>query len=279
MAPPTTRPSTRLGGSLGLRLLSAVVVLPLLGLVIWAGFPWAIFLAGLVVILGLREFYGLIAVVGYKPVFWAGFLWGIALVGAGASGDGGLALMAVGVGAMVLLVFTLARGGVVQGARAWLHTSAGMLAVGLPLMTAAFLRHGEHGMEWLVLCFLAAFATDTSAYGVGRLLGRHRMAPGVSPGKTWEGAAGGAVGGVGATMGLLALLGLPWVAWAAVALGAGISLAAQVGDLAESRLKRLSGVKDSGRLIPGHGGLLDRLDSLVLVFPLVYYVAMFWPEG
>jgi phosphatidate cytidylyltransferase len=82
-----------------------------------------------------------------------------------------------------------------------------------------------------------------------------------------------------ATVFLVVVLGLPLVAWATVALGAGIGLAAQVGDLVESKLKRLAGKKESGTLIPGHGGLLDRTDSLVLVLPLVYYVAMVWPEG
>ena len=104
------------------------------------------------------------------------------------------------------------------------------------------------------------------------------MAPTLSPGKTWEGAAGALLAGVGATIGLVLLLEpLASVLWAAAALGAGVGIVSQAGDLLESKLKRLAGAKDSGALVPGHGGLLDRLDSLVPVFPLVYYASRVWP--
>jgi phosphatidate cytidylyltransferase len=104
------------------------------------------------------------------------------------------------------------------------------------------------------------------------------MASRISPGKTWEGAVGGLVAGVAATIALVALLdGLPTVWWAASLLGLAIGSISQVGDLAESKLKRMASVKNSGKLIPGHGGLLDRLDSLVLIFPLVYVASRMWP--
>ena len=111
-------------------------------------------------------------------------------------------------------------------------------------------------------------------------MGRHKMAPRISPGKTWEGAAGGLVAGTGATVALVAVLGPIETALAAAALlGAGIAIAGQAGDLAESWLKRLAGAKDSGTLIPGHGGILDRMDSLFPVFPLVYAASRLWPTG
>ncbi|MCH7483458.1 MAG: phosphatidate cytidylyltransferase [Chloroflexi bacterium] len=128
--------------------------------------------------------------------------------------------------------------------------------------------------------FTLTFATDTGAYAVGKLVGRHKMAPRISPGKTWEGAAGGLVAGTGATVALVAVLGPIETALAAAALlGAGIAIAGQAGDLAESWLKRLAGAKDSGTLIPGHGGILDRMDSLFPVFPLVYAASRLWPTG
>ena len=265
--------------SLGQRLLSAAVALPVLGVVVWAGTPWIAVVAALAAIWGLRELYSMFRAAGYRPIPWAGILLGVGLLAAAALNSGVLVLLVLGSGVGLLLALALLLQGRGRGPGAWLATMMGAAGVGLPLATALLLRHRDDGMEWLLLGLFAVFATDTTAYAVGRLVGRRPMAPRISPGKTWEGAAGGFAGGVGATVGLVALLGLPFTAWATVALGAGITVAAQVGDLAESRLKRLAGVKDAGVLIPGHGGLLDRMDSLVLVFPLVYYVAMVWPTA
>src|SRR5205085_1718779 len=106
-----------------------------------------------------------------------------------------------------------------------------------------------------------------------RLLGRHKLAPRISPGKTVEGAAGGLVAGAVAAWALNRLLGLDQADAGMLLLGAGAAVAGQFGDLAESLLKRTAGVKDMSNLLPGHGGVLDRLDSLLFVAPLVYYAA------
>ena len=154
---------------------------------------------------------------------------------------------------------------------------AGVAYVVLPFAALVSLRLGDAGLQWTALAFLVTFATDTSAYAVGRAVGRRKLAPSISPGKTWEGAVGGLVGAAAAAVALVALLSdvesrlLP-----AIALGLGIGIVAQAGDLLESKVKRMADAKDSGRLIPGHGGLLDRLDSLVPVFPLVYYASWVW---
>ncbi|MDX1546847.1 MAG: phosphatidate cytidylyltransferase, partial [Rhodothermales bacterium] len=118
--------------------------------------------------------------------------------------------------------------------------------------------------------FLLIWATDTFAYYVGKNLGRHKLAPLISPKKTWEGAVGGAVGAllVAVVLKLTLLAFLAWPHVVAMALICGI--VSQIGDLAESRLKRSVGAKDSGTLLPGHGGLLDRFDALLLAVPLVY---------
>ncbi|MDE2778896.1 MAG: phosphatidate cytidylyltransferase [Chloroflexota bacterium] len=141
----------------------------------------------------------------------------------------------------------------------------------------------EVGRNWLLFALLANFATDTGAFLVGRALGRHRMAPVTSPNKTWEGAAGGFLFALLASVLLdrtLNLgLGATWWEgawnvwnWQPVLIGATVGVASQLGDLAESRLKRLSRLKDSGNLMPGHGGILDRLDSLLFTIPTVYYL-------
>lgn len=134
------------------------------------------------------------------------------------------------------------------------------------------------GRNWALFALLTTFATDTGAYLTGRAVGRHPLAPGISPNKTWEGAGGGFAAAIAAALLLdqFLNLGLPRESWnwQLSLIGATVGIAAQAGDLLESRLKRLSRVKDAGSLLPGHGGLLDRLDSLLLTIPAVYYLAV-----
>lgn len=154
---------------------------------------------------------------------------------------------------------------------------AAVAYVALPFAALIALRLDGAGLQWTALAFLVTFATDTSAYAVGRAVGRSKLAPSISPGKTWEGAVGGLVGAAAAAAALVAILdGIESRLLPAITLGLGVGVVAQAGDLLESKVKRLADAKDSGRLIPGHGGLLDRLDSLLPVFPLVYVVAQAW---
>jgi phosphatidate cytidylyltransferase len=148
--------------------------------------------------------------------------------------------------------------------------------VGFLLAHALALRQldggADQGRDWLLFALLVTFATDTGAFFTGRAVGRHRMAPTVSPGKTWEGAFGGFACAVGVALALEPLLGLEVPLWQAALIGAAVGLLAQAGDLAESRLKRAARVKDTGGILPGHGGVLDRLDSIVFTVPVVYYL-------
>ena len=142
--------------------------------------------------------------------------------------------------------------------------------LGLSLYYALQLRFLEDGREWTLLLLLVVFATDTSAYLVGRAIGRTPLAPTISPNKTREGAVAGLIGAVAASVMANSILGLDAIMWEVAALGAVIGVLGQLGDLAESRLKRKAGVKDSGWLIPGHGGILDRLDSILYVLPAAH---------
>lgn len=129
------------------------------------------------------------------------------------------------------------------------------------------------GYQYILLLLVLVWATDTGAFIVGRLVGRRPLAPDISPKKTLEGGAAGLV-----TAGLLAAALSSWIGLdlaAAIAVGLIVSVFAQVGDLAESLAKRAAGVKDSGALFPGHGGLLDRIDSLIFAAPALYYVLIF----
>ena len=128
----------------------------------------------------------------------------------------------------------------------------------------------ETGCWWLLLAILAVYAADTGAYAVGRVFGKHRMAPRISPGKTWEGTAGGVLFAVIAAVVLGVLFPLRLEIWHLVIIGVILGAVSPIGDLLESKLKRLADAKDSGNLFPGHGGMLDRLDSLLPSLIVVY---------
>lgn len=264
------------GGGLAPRLLTAAVGLPLLALVLWAGNPFVAIVAIAAAVIALREVLGLAAKAGAAPVARAGAAAGAITVAAAAL-DGALAAVLFGAGLLVVLGAALYRAHAVAALRAFLATSGCAAWVALPLAALVLLRDRPTGLEWAAVAFLAVFATDTCAYFAGKAFGRRRMAPGISPGKTWEGAAGGLAGGLLATAALIALLETPFHAGAVVGLGLAVGVLSQAGDLLESKIKRLADAKDSGALFPGHGGLLDRLDSLLPVFPLVYYAAAVWP--
>ncbi|MCE5284750.1 MAG: phosphatidate cytidylyltransferase [Pelosinus sp.] len=127
------------------------------------------------------------------------------------------------------------------------------------------------GAAYMWLAFIGTWSSDTLAYFVGSQLGRHKLCPAISPGKTVEGAVGGLLGSIIGTTVFSAVLKLPLVH--AIMLGILVGLAAQLGDLTESSIKRFAGVKDSGQLLPGHGGVLDRFDSILFAVPVVYYYA------
>ncbi len=147
-----------------------------------------------------------------------------------------------------------------------------VLYVGVPGGYWLLLRGLDDGELWVAVGLATTFAADTGAYAVGRLIGRHRLAPALSPGKTWEGAAGGLVAGAGAAFAAIALLDTGAGANVAWAVAAGLPAAAIAGDLVESAIKRRAGVKDMSQVVPGHGGLLDRMDSLLFTGPLLYWL-------
>jgi len=191
-------------------------------------------------------------------------------------------LALVGVVVVGLAVVALARRDPLDGFAAWWATACGAVYVGL-LGAAASLSVAPAGpatdpawgeRRWILVLLAGVWAFDSGAYLVGRAVGRRPFFPWISPLKTLEGVLGGLVT---ATLGVgtvLVISGEPW--WEAIVLGPLLGVAAQAGDLAESLLKRAAGAKDSGRLIPGHGGVLDRVDSVLFAAPvLVAYVGLF----
>ncbi|MGD8990990.1 MAG: phosphatidate cytidylyltransferase [Desulfobacterales bacterium] len=137
------------------------------------------------------------------------------------------------------------------------------------------IRAGDSGMSWIFLLMAIVFAGDTSAYYVGSYWGRHKLSPAISPGKTIEGSASGlaanlAVGAIGKA---LFFPGLPWPA--SIIFSIAVGAAGQIGDLFESEMKRFSGIKDSSNILPGHGGILDRIDALLFASPVAYVFIRF----
>ena len=133
------------------------------------------------------------------------------------------------------------------------------------------IRSGPTGVVWIFFLLSIVFSGDTGAYYAGTYWGRHKLCPAVSPGKTWEGSIGGiAVNiGVGSLFKQLFLPELPW--GYSLLLFVVVGIAGQVGDLFESLLKRVGNMKDSGSILPGHGGILDRIDALLFAAPVIYY--------
>jgi len=166
-----------------------------------------------------------------------------------------------------------------------------VLYVGILGSHFVLLRDLPDGQRWLVVMLATVFSTDTGAYAVGRTFGRHKMAPTVSPKKTWEGAAGGlAFGALAAVIAILALDPDPpletlsdviageYGRATVIAIALGLPVVAEIGDLVESALKRRLGVKDVSHLLPGHGGFLDRLDSLLFAAPWLYWILQWMPN-
>jgi phosphatidate cytidylyltransferase len=263
------------------RIITALWGIPLVILAVWfAGpLPWFTILAAVCGLLAVNEFYRLTGVIKFPPLFIFGLAWTLLFIlqpHCPYAGSLPVLLTAGVVLSLTLIVFLPEKEDIFQH---WAWMTAGSLYIGwlLGLLVSLRLEPGtlafpEAGRNFVFLTLFATFASDTAAYFTGRATGRHKLAPGISPGKTWEGAVGGVAGAV--IIGLLFTLGTPLQLhldyWQAVLLGLLISVLGQIGDLAESLLKRNTGVKDSGGLMPGHGGLLDRIDSILFAGAVVY---------
>ncbi|MBI5189970.1 MAG: phosphatidate cytidylyltransferase [Nitrospirae bacterium] len=267
------------------RIASAAVLIPLVYLLVWHGSPFQFYIAVLCMAsVGIYEFYRMFNNSGYHPQTMAGMLAGLLVVTGfyiGAVNEGDVAYV-FSPGVMVAGAFVFAlicrlfserdtNGAMVDVAL----TFTGVIYVAWLSAYLVLLKTwdmgGVAGRELVFLLLLVTWATDTGAYFAGSKFGRHKLYPKISPKKSVEGAAGGLLGAVGT-----AVLCRYWFFTSltmhdAVAIGLILGIVGQVGDLAESMIKRSARVKDSGALIPGHGGMLDRVDSLLLNAPALYY--------
>ena len=265
---------------LWVRLASAAVLGPLALAAIWFGSPWFSLLVGVASAILAWEWVHLC---GLRLRALPGAAVGVSLLAASVCAGLSLwpgALFALFIGTVLgwLLAERVALTGSQQRAAVWL--AAGVVYIGLAAVGLGWLRADDRaGRANVLFIVLVVWATDIGAYLVGRLVGGPRLAPRISPNKTWSGAAGGLAAAllVGvASAWLLAGLAAPWHA-AAVALT--MSGVAQGGDLFESWMKRRFMVKDSSRLIPGHGGLLDRADGLIAAAPVAAALSLAAGQG
>lgn len=267
------------------RTITSLCLIPIIGLLIWFGEPFFTIFICLVGILAIIEFFRMTNVVRDKLLTVFGIIWTLILIiirnpnlQSQIENHFGLDLLftmvftlGVAISLMALLLRKQIQGAFID----WAWTFAGIMYVGWLLGYTIALRGLDNGRDWLFLTIFATFGSDSAAFFIGRLFGKHKLAPAISPKKTREGALGGLLGAV--LVSLFFLLPTPvqlsiyisW--WQIIILGLLISIFGQVGDLIESLLKRNTSVKDSGNLLPGHGGMLDRMDSIVFAVIVVYY--------
>lgn len=278
------------GQSVGQRWLTAAIAMPVVLVFAWFG-GWLAFVAlGLVVLLGTVELHNMLLHVGYRPLVWISFALSILFLIAAMFPSYRLSIIEISLGVSLLVSFSwLFFRKRLDGAMIdWALTMAISLYLGWPTSFMLLLRgytpatfQGSGavtlptGAWWLLVVLLGVWGFDAAAFFSGRYFGRHKLAPEISPGKTWEGVAGGLVLSIIAALVLTVVpLHVPW--YFAILLGVLIGMAATLGDLAESLIKRQTHVKDSGQIMPGHGGMLDRIDSLLFAVIVVYIFAQFF---
>lgn len=250
---------------IGLRAASAIVLAPSAVLAIWAGGLWFLALMLVACTLLAAEWAMMSAAKAWRVMAGAVAFGLVAGVVAAHAGQLSLALVMLVFGAVAAGLFARNRG---QEA---LDAAYGVLYLGWPAVLLIWLRDVDtpSGLAWTVSAFAIAWASDIMAYLVGSLVGGPKLWPRFSPNKTWSGFIGGLAAGTVAGAALGTFLDMGIGAWWGAALGLAAALATMAGDLWESALKRRYGVKDAGKLIPGHGGLLDRVDGLMFAVVVV----------
>ncbi|MCI0581841.1 MAG: phosphatidate cytidylyltransferase [Chloroflexi bacterium] len=265
------------------RIRSAAILVPPLLVAVWLGGPWVVLVVGLAVVIGAIEAFRLLTAAGHASLPSLGIVLAVVI----AVGDsvtalpGGSGLLLAALGVVLVGTGALSRPDPREGVAVFATTTFGALYVGLlgfvarlawtdaPVAGSSILGWLGPDRAWIVVLVLCVWAYDTAAYLTGRRFGRTPFMQHISPSKTLEGVGGGVVAAAVVGAVLVAALGRP--ALAGLVLGTALAIAAQAGDLAESMLKRAAGAKESGRLIPGHGGLLDRIDSFLFAAPVAYF--------
>ena len=237
---------------------------------------WLYAVVSLITLLAIREYNNLTALRTRDRWFDSlGVVFGV-LMPAALYHLGTEAAPALMIGALFFLFVTaLARGGEIKDA--FLNTALktlGVVYIALPLSYILLLRRMESGQWWILFFLTVIWFNDSFAYLVGRVLGRRKLSPVISPNKTVEGAVAGVLAGMAASVAFNLIAGLGADIYSVLFISVVIGVTALLGDLFESLIKRGAGVKDSGTIVPGHGGVLDRIDSILFPAPLLYYMLL-----
>ena len=264
------------------RLLTGLVCLPLLVAAIFQGGFW--FLAVLVICstIAIIEFLKMTSTNNQRTPWLLSIVWTISFLVIGQYSkeistflSWSLVILIVGAFFNALWVIIFSAHHAIY--RTWVMATLGPLYIGFCLAHALALRnlglYDDLGRNWILFAIILIFTSDTGAYIIGRTLGKHPIAPTFSPNKTWEGTIAGFILVLVAALSMNRILFPEIVYWQVLLIGATVGLVAPIGDLFESKLKRIYGMKDTGAILPGHGGMLDRLDSILLSIPFVYYFA------
>lgn len=250
------------------RLISAILGIPVLIAAVWYGGVFLLILTAALILLGAREISFIFSKIDFKvPIFLVipGCFILLAVTYQYKDGYCGASVVAILSFYLLAMVMFYPRYTPMDAAMTFMSTMYVGLIVYLFLLSTL-----DNARIWLILMLICTWANDTMAFLIGRKWGSRRLAPNLSPGKTVEGAVGGVLGSVIAAF-LVTVFYSELSLWFILLLGMLVGLVAQIGDLVESALKRQAGIKDAGNLIPGHGGILDRFDSMLFTAPLVYY--------
>jgi phosphatidate cytidylyltransferase len=275
------------------RIITTLIGLPILIVAVWFDRPvhWFTVFIAFCGIFAIIEFYRMVSKARVLPFIFFGIVWSILFI---ISADAAISniispyldpikipIFLLVLAVTLPLIWALRHGGNNLSTDRWAWTTAGILYVGGLLSLLVSIRGMDEGRSWVLFVLLTSFASDTTAFFIGRKWGRHKLAPVISPGKTWEGAMAGVSGAI-----ILSLLFVPKYFgsisnplflstlsyYSTVLLGMTVSIFGQIGDLVESMIKRNMNTKDSGRLLPGHGGILDRMDSIVFASAVIYFI-------
>jgi phosphatidate cytidylyltransferase len=257
------------------RILVGFTAGPLAILFVWLGGIWsALFLLAVALAAGY-EFYAMMDHGGYHPNRWLGLVWLAALVWSGFQPDLLPLPLLLTTGLILTLCDALRQPD--HPASIWFSTSIGALYLGVLTSQALSLRLLPNGFWWLATGLLIVWANDSAAYFAGVSIGKRKLWPRLSPKKTWEGTISGWIASAVAGALLVHFTPLPhsWIFGLVIGFFCGIL--GLLCDLSISMLKRQTGIKDTGNLLPGHGGMLDRIDSVLFVLPFIYLIVNYWP--
>ena len=264
------------------RLLTGLVCLPLLVAAIFQGGFWFLAVLAICSTIAIIEFLKMTSTNNQGTPWLLSIVWTISFLVIGQYSieistflSWSLVILIVGAFFNALWVIIFSAQHAIY--RTWVMATLGPLYIGFCLAHALALRnlglYDDLGRNWILFAIILIFTSDTGAYIIGRTLGRHPIAPTFSPNKTWEGTIAGFILVLVVALSMNRILFPEIVYWQVLLIGATVGLVAPIGDLFESKLKRIYGMKDTGTILPGHGGMLDRLDSILLSIPFVYYFA------